>query len=764
MSVMTEHPTLPLIAEDARPLGSAAGIVEDAEGGRVFIHGNLTHCWDVGDVAARRFAAVSLMRIKAATQIEIAEAFGVVPMTLHRWDDQLAATGVAGLAGERKGPKRKSRLTDDMVAAVARLREGGASYHVVAERTGLSMGSIRVAVTIIAEKDSPATVVDEPDVEPEVEDVPEPEVEGPGCDVEPEAVVVPGVVVPVLAPTVDRRGERGLAAFGLVSCVPPVFTGCGHAPLAGALLAMPALVATGLLESAATTYGRLPNGFYGLDTMLVEAVLRALLGHTRAEATTRLDPIAFGRILGMDRAPEVKTIRRKIGHLAGAGKAGDWITTMAQHHAATRPDQMGVLYVDGHVRAYQGTRKIAKTHVPRLKFPAPATMETWVTDTAGDPLLVVTAEPAASLASELRRLVPGMRAVVGEDRRVLVGFDRGGWSPALFVDLHAAGFDTLTWRKGRTPDIADDKFSTHSYTDDQGRTHTWELADTTAVLDIADGPRKGETFTMRQISLRDPARTRQMHILTTREDLSAAEIRYRMGGRWRLENYFRFARMRLDLDSHDTYAHHDDDPARLVPNPAKKLTAKAVRAAEHALQQAETDRDTQLLAARLPKPGTSVALTNKKIDGINAGVRAAHTTLAAALAAHKKVPTRLPLTRVNPGQQVLDTETKLIHHAIRMAAFNTAQTLARTIATATGYHRADDEAHNLIRTALTTSGDIIPDGNTLHIRLDPLPTPRATTAITELCRTLNDTNTTYPGTNLTLRYSTKPHHRVDINS
>ena len=173
----------------------------------------------------------------------------------------------------------------------------------------------------------------------------------------------------------------------------------------------------------------------------------------RAEGAARIDPPALGRVLGLDRAPEVKTIRRKIGLLAEAGKAGDWIAAMAARHVAARPEQAAVLYVDGHVRAYQGTRKIAKTHVPRLKFPAPATVETWVSDAAGDPLLVVMAEPAASLAAELRRLIPELRATVGDDRRVLVGFDRGGWSATLFADLHAAGFDTLTWRKGATADI-----------------------------------------------------------------------------------------------------------------------------------------------------------------------------------------------------------------------------------------------------------------------------------------------------------------------
>ena len=51
-----------------------------------------------------------------------------------------------------------------------------------------------------------------------------------------------------------------------------------------------------------------------------------------------------------------------------------------------------------------------KTHVARLKFPAPATMETWVTGQGGDPVFMVTAEPSESLAGELRRLLPGAAA------------------------------------------------------------------------------------------------------------------------------------------------------------------------------------------------------------------------------------------------------------------------------------------------------------------------------------------------------------------
>jgi transposase len=769
MAVMTVQPPLPLVPDDACPVGTAAAIVEDDDGGRVFVHGNLAYAWDGGDCAARRFAAVSLMRIKAATQLEVAEAFAVKPATVRRWETRLTDAGLAGLLAEPKGPKRKSKLTGDTVAAIRRLREDGSSYRAIAAATGVSEGSVRNALkdTDTEERCAPAgsdahlppepEIAVERGVEIEVraeQDCPATISDAPVIDTGAGAA---DAVVPVLADPAPRAAERALARFGLIPAAPPVFTGCARAPLAGLLLAVPALAGTGLLDTAHATYGELPNGFYSLDTMLCEGVFRALLGRARAEGAARIDPVALGRVLGLDRAPEVKTIRRKIGLLAEVGKAGDWIAAMAARHVRARPELAAVLYVDGHVRAYQGTRRIAKTHVPRLKFPAPATVETWVSDAAGDPLLVVMAEPAASLAAELRRLIPELRALVGDDRRVLVGFDRGGWSPTLFADLDAAGFDTLTWRKGATADIDEHHFATHSHTDEHGRTHTWRLADTVIELDIADGPRKGEVFAMRQISLFNAAATRQMHILTTRRDLPAAEIRYRMGSRWRQENHYRYARIHFDLDSHDTYRAGEDDPTRMVPNPAKKPAYQQVEKARRALYSAETTRDRELLAASTPPPGVTIVVTNEMIDTINTAVHAAQATLDAALAEHQALPARLPLAEVNPGQQVLDTETKLIHHAIRIAAFNTAQSLARAIVTGTGYTRADHEAHTLIRTALAGSGDIIPDHDTLHIRLDPLPAPRHTAAIDELCHALNDINTVYPGTGLTLRYSIKSH-------
>jgi len=103
----------------------------------------------------------------------------------------------------------------------------------------------------------------------------------------------------------------------------------------------------------------------------------------------------------------------------------------------------------------------------------------------------------------------------------------------------------------------------------------------------------------------------------------------------------------------------------------------------------------------------------------------------------------------------LDTETKLIMHAVKMAAFNAETTLARALHG--NYARAEDEAYALIREALHGTGDIIPGDGTLTIRLDPLSAPRRTQAIAALCDQLNAAQARYPGTDLTLRYEVKSH-------
>ncbi len=746
MARMLTQVPLPLLPGDAAEIAPGVGMVTGPDGsGVMWVHGLATFAWDAGDEAGRRLAAVQLQKLKAATQAQVAEAFGVIPVSVWRWERALAAGGVAGLVPDRKGPRRASKLTPGVVARIRELDGQGLGKAGIAAAAGVSESSVR-NVLRPAGGDRPGQGA----------------AAGPAFDPAAAGEETAGgrqEELPVLPDPVARDGERVLARFGLLGeGAGPVFTPGARYPLAGLLLALPALDGTGLLECARATYGRVRNGFYGLEVMLVVLVFLALLREPRAEGATRVPPAALGRVLGLDRAPEVKTIRRKLAGLAAAGKAADLIMALARHHAAARPAALGFLHIDGHARAYFGTRDVQKMHVARLKFPGPATEETWVTDAAGDPVFMVIAEPSASLAGQLRGLLPQLRQVVGDGRRVTVCFDRGGWSPALFADITSAGFDLLTYRKGLAADLPGSAFTTITCTDDRGRAHEYQLADTTVELAITEGQRKGQTVTLRQVTRREPASRgaiRQVHTLTSRDDLPAGEVCWRMSSRWREENYFRYARTHFALDALDSYAAVPDDPDRLVPSPAKKTAAARVRRAETAIGAAEAGRDAGLLELRSPAPGHPALLTNQQLNELNAPVQAAHDELEAAEAAAAATPARVRLGDLAPDMVRLDAETKQITHAIRMAAYNAETILARALDG--HYARAGDEAYALIREALATSGDICPGPGQLLVRLDPLTAPRRTRALAALCEQLNQAGCTYPGTDLLLHYEVKPH-------
>ena len=381
MARMLTQVPLPLLPRDAAEIAPGVGVVAGPDGGGVvWVHGLATFAWDADDEAARRLAAVQLVQLKAATQVQVAQAFGVIPVSVWRWARALAGGGVAGLVPAAKGPQRASKLTPQVIEQIRELDRHGAGKAAIAAAAGVSESSVRSVLRparpaagsqdaggadgIPAGQDPAGTDADFADT-------------GMGAAPEPE-------VLPVLPDPVSRDGERALARFGLLGeGAVPSFTPGARYPLAGLLLALPPLAGTGLLACARQVYGRFRNGFYGLEVMLVVLVFMALLREARAEGATRIPPDALGRVLGLDRAPEVKTIRRKLAELAAAGKAAELQLALARHHAAASPGTLGFLYIDGHTRAYFGKRDIQKMHLARLKFPGPATEETWVTAAPG---------------------------------------------------------------------------------------------------------------------------------------------------------------------------------------------------------------------------------------------------------------------------------------------------------------------------------------------------------------------------------------------
>jgi hypothetical protein len=684
-------------------VSDAAHLVECDDGGAVFVWGMAAWCWDAGDVVARRLAAVQLVETGAATQVEAGAAFGAGEATVQRWMAAWRRDGAEGLAPAQKGPKGPSKLTPERVAGIRALRAEGASMDAIATAVGVSRDSVSRALSAAtAEAGAVGTVA------------------------------TPSTLTPLARP--EARGEeRQAARRGELAEAPPRICQGASLPLAGALLVLPALAATGLLESFEAVYGRAKAAFYGLRSLVLSVVFAMVAGEPRAEGLTRLDPLDVGRLLGLDRAPEVKTLRRRLEELAQLGRADQLMLGLARRHVDAHPETTGIFYVDGHVRAYHGGAELPKAHVTRMRLSMPAAVDTWVADAFGDGVLCWTAPPPASLVGELARVTATVRELVGPDRRPTIAFDRGGWSPATFAALVAAGFDILTYRKGPLAPEPRRAFGEYRHLDEAGRPHRYLLADRRVRIAYREGVKR-RYFACRQVTRLDPDSGHQTHVVTTRTDAPAV-VAHAMFSRWRQENLFRYLRAHYGLDALDSYATVADDLERTVPNPAKKPAATVAGDARRRLAEIEAGLPERLPAEVAAAHADAVAY----VEGLTADARA--------------VPTRVPLGELHPDAVVHHGERKRIHDALRMATYNAETALARLLAP--HYPRADDEARSLLREALRSPADLEVMDNEFHVRLNPLSAPRRTRAIAALCEDLNSTDTVYPGTPLILRYSVK---------
>ena len=63
-------------------------------------------------------------------------------------------------------------------------------------------------------------------------------------------------------------------------------------------------------------------------------------------------------LLGLDRVPEVRTLREKIRLLSGHDHPEQWSAELCRGWMEAAPEHAGTLYVDGHVRVYRGHQTV----------------------------------------------------------------------------------------------------------------------------------------------------------------------------------------------------------------------------------------------------------------------------------------------------------------------------------------------------------------------------------------------------------------------
>ena len=706
--------------------------------------------FDVEDVAGEKCFIAQALALDIAMPHELATAFGCRVRTIHRVREAYLADGIEGLVPQKRGPK-SARIGAEREKVIVKLRNGGATFNAIARQVCLSQTSVFNTLKRLAVADpglmpaSPASPV-----QPMLfEQAPTLPAAPPLQSTEQIPAVVPqaaGVVLtlPSLDSDPDDRSlDRLMARLGGLDDAAPLFKDRQALPSAGVLLVVPMLVAAGVLTAGRTSFGSLGPAFYGLRTSLIALLFMSFLRIKNAESLKLHAPPELGWLLGLDRAPEMKTVRRKLAKMGDDPvRTEAFLLGLLKRRVATRDEAMGYLYVDGHVRVYSGKVALPKAHVARMRMALPATQDLWVNDAGGSPLFFVTQEAHAQLVSELPGVMEQVRKVIGPTRRLTVAFDRGGWSPELFAKLDKAGFDVLTYRKGKTEALADTAFTRHLVPEGKDG-EFYDLEDIKVTVGAAG-------LAMRQVTRRQPG-GHQTHIVTTLLDLPAAEVARRMFGRWQQENFFKYMRQEFAIDALVEHATEPDDPKREVPNPARKPIEKKLRIAKAELRKLEAAYGAAALdgaLAALPL-GTdeTVVKSSKKTEA----VQAARTLVAGLAGQRAALPARVKLAEARPDAMRLVPSRKRLSDGLKMLAYQVETDLARMIAP--HYKRSDDDGRKLIVAAMKSAGDLELRDGELHVTLHPQSSPHRSRAVAALCRQLDETETCFPGTSLRLRYA-----------
>jgi prepilin-type processing-associated H-X9-DG protein len=534
----------------------------------------------------------------------------------------------------------------------------------------------------------------------------------------------------------------------------PVFSCCHDVPNGGVLLALPALLAVGLLVHT-DKYFELPRGFYRHDTIFLLLAFMALARLKTVEDLRYCSPGEWGKLLGVDRIPEAKTLRGKVGILSDSGKPREWAGELCRDWMMTDPDSAGILYVDGHVRVYHGSQtELPRHYVSRQKLCQRATVDYWVNAMDGQPFFVINkaVDPGLlqvlerEIVPRLEREVPKQVSLFGIDavpsHRFTIVFDREGYSPAFMGRMKEKGIACQTYNKHPGADWPEEEFKRQSVKLQAGNVIEMRLAERGVFL--------GGELWVREIRKLTKS-GHQTSILSSDFINDCGPVSAAMFARWSQENFFGYMRQHYNLDRLIDYSTEEISATTKVVNPQYREVDGQVRAGVAKLNRKQKEFGAIILQDTI-EPDQVVAYEQKK-----AGLQEEITVmekevedLKACRSATAKHVTMADLPEEERFRQ-LGVRSKYFIDTIKMIAYRAETAMAGIVREKLSRH---DDARSLLRAIYATEADIVPDeaSDTFTVRLHQLANRMSGEVVQHLCNELNATLTLFPGTNMRLFY------------
>lgn len=738
---MFKQSLLPGFPEGAQRIGESLSILERDGQVIYFVGGDNYFSHPQDDLKSRRFVLASLMENGHVRAVDLQGApLFLAHRTLMNWSAQYRKQGSVSFF--RNAPVAKPPvMSTEMSAQCASLLAQGIRPSVVARQVGINESTLRKALKRQAIPQLP---------------------KAPEC-AEPEAGRVAGSTKSErsrddaqaalgMGVACTRADERIAAAVGLSQCATTRFEPGQDVQMAGVLAGLPALCANGLL-SGLGRHLHLAAGFYSALHILLVLGFMALGRIRRPEGLRHIPPGEFGKAIGLDRVPEVRTLREKIALMAATGDPGAWMKELSKNWMQGDPEEAGYLYVDGHVRVYHGEiATLPRRFVSRERLCLRGTTDYWVNDAVGRPFFVVSKAVTEGLADALLNdIVPELLLSVPQQpsaaelssdpllHRFVMVFDREGATHSLLSQLWEQRIGALTYRKNVKDVWPETEFVEHMVLAPGGESSRMKLA--MRQTELAAGKASIPVTEVRRLTQTG----HQTAVITTARRLDATLMASRMFSRWCQENFFAYMMQHFDIDGLIEYGVQSLPGTVRVVNPAWRKLDVDVRKARQA--------ERRLQAKVAMSSVENGAAIQKKAESVEA-MQGVQEQLGRLRLERKGTPRKVTIDSLPQDQRPNELLPlgKMLCDSVKMIAYRAETAM---VALLRRHLKNDDEARALIRDLFVASADIEPDDHakTLTIRIHRMANPKQDKAIAGLLDELTQQGFCHPETGARMIYA-----------
>lgn len=521
---------------------------------------------------------------------------------------------------------------------------------------------------------------------------------------------------------------------------------------------LPALLSQGLLKTN-EVYQMPASHYYGLESVVLTLAFMALARIKNPEQLKQCKPGEIGRIIGLDRIPEVSCLRDKIKILSDQKQAQQLNLLLIDHWYNPSDQNDLFLYIDGHVRIYYGAKaNLPSKFISRQKLCLSATTEYWVNDVQGQPVLMVMGELTEKLQTAIEYLiipqlqqtvlVPTPQPVAEQQPKRPVCtliFDREAYQPAFFQRLWITWqIAIITYRKN-VKDIWEPECFINTEVTVLEQKITMYLCERKVTLD---------SIVFREIRcLKEGGH--QTSVITNNPIINMAVVAGRMFGRWVQENFFRYLIMDYDFDKMIEFGTIAIDQNKEVVNPLYRKVAHQLKKEREKIQRDKAQQYSlaeQSIDANLED---IPALTQKQMELIEK-IEQRQIKEQQIESQRNKTPARIKLKDMPEQERYnkLKPESKMLMNIIKMICYRAETTVANLLTEF--FIRSKEEKRMLVKQIIQTSADLIPDleNKTLTVILHSLAAPRFNAAANKLAKLLTETQSIFPGTDLRIIFKT----------